>query len=331
MAENAPSIEERIHALNNPEKAEETAEVSEDTSEEVTEQVAAEEPEEATEEATEEEAVELTSLKDWADYNGVSIEDAYNLTVGTKLGEVQLGKIKDSYVALEEANKAREEANELRERIQKEFEATQTSLKTRLQEAAGVVQALEQEALGKYKGVNWDQLRSEKPHEYAAMKLEAQEAAQRINQMKAAIVQKAQQMEQEQSQKKASMQEELLVKERDLLMKAWPELGDSSKAEAEKSKLRDFLKERGFSDSEIENQSDHRLVLMARDAMRWQQTAKSTDATKKKVVKIAKKVLTPGTKQTKAEQASEANQAARERLRKTGDWRDAAALISKLS
>ena len=91
------------------------------------------------------------------------------------------------------------------------------------------------------------------------------------------------------------------------------------------------LKARGFSDTEIEGVSDHRVLLMARDAMRWRESASKTDAAKKKIVKIAKKTIRPGAKQTKDEQRTEALQPIRQRLKKTGDWKDAAELLSARS
>jgi dihydropteroate synthase len=68
---------------------------------------------------------------------------------------------------------------------------------------------------------------------------------------------------------------------------------------------------------------------MVRDAMRFREQAKQADVAKKKVIKIGKKVLTPGAAQTKAEKSSNKMKPLRDALRKSGKIEDAAALLSQ--
>lgn len=76
--------------------------------------------------------------------------------------------------------------------------------------------------------------------------------------------------------------------------------------------IRENTKAYGFTDAELENVTDHRLVLALRDAMAWRQLqAKKPEAMKK--VAEAPRVIKPQAPAPKRE-----NQSALERLRKTG-------------
>ncbi len=54
----------------------------------------------------------------------------------------------------------------------------------------------------------------------------------------------------------------------------------------------------GLTEQEIRASTDHRLILIARDAMRWQKLQKSKPAIVNKV-KTAPKLLKPGTQQSR--------------------------------
>lgn len=76
--------------------------------------------------------------------------------------------------------------------------------------------------------------------------------------------------------------------------------------------IRENTKAYGFTDAELENVTDHRLVLALRDAMAWRQLqAKKPEAMKK--VAEAPKVIKPQAPAPRKE-----NQSAAERLKKTG-------------
>jgi hypothetical protein len=76
--------------------------------------------------------------------------------------------------------------------------------------------------------------------------------------------------------------------------------------------IRENTKAYGFTDAELENVTDHRLVLALKDAMAWRQLqAKKPEAMKK--VAEAPKVIKPQAPAPRKE-----NQSAAERLKKTG-------------
>lgn len=86
----------------------------------------------------------------------------------------------------------------------------------------------------------------------------------------------------------------MLIAERQALLKAVPEWTDDAKAAKDKEAIAADLKARGYTDSDLQNLSDHKAVLLARDAWlyRQQQTA---NRTAEKQVRAAPKIIKPGT------------------------------------
>ena len=62
--------------------------------------------------------------------------------------------------------------------------------------------------------------------------------------------------------------------------------------------MRGFLSDYGFNESEVSNLYDHRLIKLARDAMKNKGKASQVDATKKMVKKLPK-MLKPSNKPDK--------------------------------
>jgi hypothetical protein len=345
MAENeapALSIEERISATLAPEEIPaqeaEPTEIVEEAAQATAEAPTEEAPvaeEASAEPVAEEDVVEVSSFNELSEYLGVPPEDLYSMTlpitVGGKRKDVTLSEWKDSIVAQEEAARIQSEAKAIREEVQAQQKAAEEEYKLQLAQGVALVQNLEQQLMnGIPSAEQMEALRTSNPAEWAAKTTEIQNARAQIDQIKTGVKSQVEQYQtQMQAEQDALLQEKINV-ELAALQAAWPELADESKGQAEKSGLIDFLKRRGFSEDEIANSSDHRVFLLARDAMRHESTAQASDATRKKVLKIAKRVVRPGSKQSRQEQAAESIKPLRDRLRKSGSTKDAAALISEL-
>lgn len=106
-----------------------------------------------------------------------------------------------------------------------------------------------------------------------------------------------------------------------------PEWSDKKAYERDRPKVREYLKAKGFSDNEINQAYDARLVAMAADGMRYRELLKSKpreNAPLEKALRPAAPPSKPMTQQTR-------NQLdARKRLAKTGSLRDAAAVFEGL-
>ena len=88
-----------------------------------------------------------------------------------------------------------------------------------------------------------------------------------------------------------------------------------------------YLVDSGYTPEEISNVYRSRDVAIAYKAMQFDKLKASKPATKR-VVKIGSKPMKPGKSQSKADQRQSQNADARARLKKSGDYRDMAALLN---
>ncbi len=310
--------------------ADEPREAPEGAPEDAAPQEAADEPAESAESEAES-AIEVADAAALAEHLGISMADLYALpipaSVGGKKAAPTLGQLKDAYVAVEEAKAMREEAKALRQQAEERAQTLSQDLESSVRDSAAVLQALEQQVLARYQQIQWDQLRQDDPAEWTAKRTEFAQAQQALANAKQNLAKQYQEGQEKLSKQKDADKAERLAREFDALKAAWPEMGDEQKADAERSALRSELEARGYSAQEIDAIDDHRVLLMARDAKRWRDSASKADAAKKKVVKIAGKVLKPGARQGKADIQQQAEKSLRDQLRKSGRVEDAAALL----
>jgi hypothetical protein len=116
-----------------------------------------------------------------------------------------------------------------------------------------------------------------------------------------------------------SQQQELLAK--------LPEWKDESKAKAERDAIKTYLQEQGLNDAQINNITDHRVVVISRKAMLYDQMMSKAQAAAKKVAQLPQKTERPGGGEVNA---LDGRTAAMKRLGQTGSVRDAAAVFASL-
>lgn len=125
-------------------------------------------------------------------------------------------------------------------------------------------------------------------------------------------------------------QADTLAWENAAIVQIWPEFGDPEKAPALQSNMRTGLTEQyGFTADELNSLSDHRLVHLARDALRYKGQQKATAGA---TVKLKSKPtpVKPGASETRRNRGQARHNTKRTALRKSGDLRDAAAAIEDL-
>lgn len=106
-----------------------------------------------------------------------------------------------------------------------------------------------------------------------------------------------------------------------------PEWKDRKAYERDRPKVRDYLLGRGFSDEEINQAYDARLVAIAADGMRWRELQKGK---LKPTAPPLEKALRPTPPSSAPPKVNRDAQAARNRLAKSGRVEDAAAAIRAL-
>ncbi len=136
----------------------------------------------------------------------------------------------------------------------------------------------------------WNELAQSDPAKWVLERnlYEQRHAAYQQNMAKLGQLQALSQAEAQEAQRQhlSKQQEELLAK--------LPDWKDESKAKAEKARITAFLKEQGYNDSEVGQLSDHRAVLLARDAMLYREMVSKAQAAAKKVQAAPQKVVKPG-------------------------------------
>ncbi|MEV5407194.1 hypothetical protein AB0L20_32290, partial [Streptomyces albidoflavus] len=138
---------------------------------------------------------------------------------------------------------------------------------------------------------------------------------------------------QEAHNKRTAEHQARIQKEGDLLREKAPEFADPKKAEAFWSELKTIGAEAyGFKETEFGNVSDHRVLLMARDAIAYRkiqaEKAKALDK-----VKDAPPVqaTAPGRRVSQSERESQVVKEGMNRLRTTGSFDDALAILNAQS
>lgn len=347
MAEQAPTIEERMNAYLSYEDAPAPDEQPEAPVRQQVKSPQAEpeqEPEQEPEtEAPEVEAqAELETEEDDADaksielYNelaehlGVDVAELYEVSVpvsnpdGTK-ANISVGKLKDAWQENQKAAKAIKQAQEEYEALNKQRVAAEESIAREASKTASFLNAAKQELTREFNQVNWDQLRAQDPGQYAVKR---QDYIERNGRLQSMEQQASRQWDEQQAQVKQQKQEQFgqfAQREQAALVEAIPEWRNEEAANVEKAKLRDYLLNIGYLADEVDHAYDHRTIVLARNAMMWDEQQKQKVVTKKKL-KIGKRVLKPGARQSGAQQSQDKVQGLRRNLKKSGRLDDAVAL-----
>lgn len=229
-----------------------------------------------------------------ADESSLDVDDDGSITVKTKIdgeeGKVKFADLIKSYQLQGHVDKQVREAAEVRKQAQEYVQQVQQQTQAQ-QAVVGLIaeaKAIENQ-LTQYQGINWDALEDSDPVQ--AMRLQRQfgELKQAYQAKVADISQTQQHIQQQQSQQSAAF----LESEKQALLKVLPEWSSEAVATKEKQSIAADLKARGYSDIDIQGLSDHRHVLLARDAMLYR-AGKTAANVAEKQVRAAPKIIKPG-------------------------------------
>lgn len=227
---------------------------------------------------------------------GLEGEDAQQLKVRVRIDhderEVPLSELLSGYQQSSVAEKRLAEAKAKKESVDQELQSKVQEYDEQLQGLAALVKTAEDDLDAETKSVDWKQLREDSPEEYAAKKLEIQERREKIESLKKQARESYQKQVERQQEEAKRLHEEHLQKEQQALLEKLPDWKDPEKAKSDQTRLAKYLREEGFSEQDIASASDHRLIVMARKAMLYDEGRKS--AARKKVPPKPKKVLRPG-------------------------------------
>lgn len=334
-----PSIEERIHNILHPEErpAEEPAEPSTPPAEPEADEAAQPEPKQPEQKQPQadedDEGTPVETLAQLAEYLEADVSDLYNIKVPVDIDgkqvEVSIGEWKDSFRSKEQLAKAQKELEAARADWETKQRAMAEAFEARERQAAELMQYMETAYFQEMGQVDWNRLRTENPAEYAALRLQYQERQNQLQQLKQAAAIRWENAKREQAEALEAQRRELLAKEAEVLVAAIPEWRDSAVAQKEKAQIAEFMLSRGYALEQIER-ALAKDILLARDAMKYQEMKQKAATAKNKVFKLGKKVLKPGTRPARNEQGNERAASLRARLRKSGRVDDAAALLGAM-
>lgn len=160
-----------------------------------------------------------------------------------------------------------------------------------------------------------------------AVQLERQWRAKKEQQQK--LAEHQQQLALRQQQEQAEEMQRMISENRKRLPEMIPEWKDEAVANRERTQLRDFLLQDGFSEQEVGSISDARAVRLARDAMLYRQMQAKRKSLKQAPPKSTKTVA-PQAARSESEVKQRNLRTERQRLKQTGNVRDAASLIERM-
>lgn len=301
-----------------PPKPEEPA-VAETELEEVATEAASEDaPEEDTSEAA-----EVASLYDLAEGLGWEPERLMNLKVKAKIdGEEQEVTLQDalaSYqiqghltrksMALSDERKAWEQS---RATEQKAFQEKAQKLEAAHAMAANLLNA-------EFANVDWQRLQTDDPIEFNSKYIQYQQHHGRLGQLADAMAHNRQ----EQMKAHQEAFDKVKTEEQKRISEAFPTWSDPKVKEREWSEIVSHAREYGFTEEQVAEVFDHRVMRLLHDAKEYAKLKKAKPQTEKKL-KLAPKMVKPGN--AKKADTGRIEQMA-SRAKKSGSVEDVAALL----
>ena len=331
----AAALLERREARSEPvEVEEETAEAqsSDDKADDTFTDEQQEDVLEVEEDASQEEAEasSFQTISELAEAVDLPIEDFLaQIKLTTKVNgeesEVTLADLKKGYQT--EANNTRlsMELAEQRKQLEQHHLNARNELQAEMQKAGTAFKMAQNQLQGEFNSVDWKGLQESDPTQFMIQRQRFGERQAQINQQIEAATQEAQQYQQRQAQETEQAQQNYLQQEGELLNKAIPTWSDSSVRSAETAKITEYLSGLGFQPSEISNITDHRFVLLARQAMAAVKDTKASDLAKKKVKKAPRLVKGNARQDVNAKQKNVA--ALTKKARNSGSVDDVAQML----
>lgn len=235
--------------------------------------------------------------------------------------EVKLSELKNGYQRQADYTRKTMEAADKRKAAEAELQQARAE-RERYSQGLQQTGALLQAQLAEQNQIDWQKLLESDPVEFLKQKHLAEQRQAQLHQ----VIQAQQHISAVQQAEAEKFRQSFLTQQHAELLAKLPEWKDEGKAKAEKEALRNFLTEMGFSKEEVGNVSDHRAILMARKAMRYDQMMASAQAAAKKVEKLPQKVERPGGGEPSN---LDKRSAAFQRLNKSGRVEDAAAVFAQ--
>jgi hypothetical protein len=233
---------------------------------------------------------------------------------------IELAQKGFDYTSKTQALAVREKA--IQDTLQKAQEIEQ--LVPEIANEAAALRAAEQ-ALQPWQNVDWVRLATDEPLEYARYRAQYDQLVSAYNHVRNSFGAKAQHLQ----QRKVEVGRAIVQQEMQKLTEFLPQLRDPKKFAAEAQSIKEYGLDRGYSAEELESVTDARYVRTLWEASQYRKLVLGK-AERNKELRTAPPTTRPGAVGTTESAADQKTKAIRNSLKKTGDWRDAAALLGRL-
>ena len=282
---------------------------------------AAQEAEEVTQEAQSDDE-QSDSDSDVEEQEQVEEKPRYKVKASGEEIEVTLDDLIKGYQREADYTKKTQTLAEQRKQVESERQVIEQakSQRDQYQERLGMIES----ALRTYAPQeNLEALKETDPIGYA---VKVAEQTQREKQLQAVQMERARIAQQQQAEQSQNLNSHLAV-EAQKLAEAIPEYADEQKSVQVKKDIRDYARKIGWSDEELASVYDSRAVLTLYRAMQYEKLMGNKAGVTKKVNE-APKMLKPGvSRQTDVN--SEQTKKAQNKLKQTGNIRDAASVFER--
>ena len=295
QASSAPAEGEQPDAQEPPEA---------DAQETTDEPAKADEPADVSEKPNEYQLSDLAKLLG-ADESAFDVEEDGTVMVKTKVdgqeGRAKFADVLKSYQLQSHVDKQVREVAEQRKAVQAQSEQLQQQMQVQQAIVGKVAEVKAIEAdIARYRNIDWVALTDQDPAQAFKLDRQMRDLQDRRDQAIGEVNQAGQQFQEQQQQQTSAT----LAQERQALLAKLPEWSDPAKQTKEVAAIKADLQSRGYSESDIKQLTDHKTVLLARDAMLYRQQKAASSVTEK-VVRAAPKIIKPGSSQPVNRQATD--------------------------
>lgn len=217
-------------------------------------------------------------------------EPTVTVKIDGKDVEVKLSELKNGYQRQADYTRKTMETAETRKAAEAQLQAAQQERQA-YQANLQKMQAQLEGVLQEQQNIDWEQLLQSDPVEYLKQQhlLQKRQAAYQANQYEQQKV--AAQLQAEQQKAQA----DYIRTQQEFLLAKLPDWKDATKAQAEKTALKNYLLEQGYDEQSVSSVADAKAVLLAHKAMKYDQMMANAKAAAKKVSTLPQKVERPGT------------------------------------
>lgn len=228
--------------------------------------------------------------------------------------EVPLKDMLAAYQGTEYATRKSQEVVEQQQQLQQEIAEAQRAAQEKLGQMEKVSKLMEKELLADYNSHDWQRLSHENPAEYNRLRDMYSVKAKRIKELQTSLLEEGKQQSEQMVEMQKAQYQQHLKAESEKMLAANPTWHNPQVREKEMTELRSFLnKDYGYTDEEINQIADSRLIKLIQDAYRGKAPAQTV-----KSKKVVPAFQAPSGGRAKAAANARAAKARKAALRKTG-------------